>query len=106
MVGALIRSFAQGNAQFHDPSGEGYEFLTDFILESDAEGNGSQAAGMTRMFTAWTTFDAPRQELIKKQLLRIRDRPGVSANVFEVADKILAAEVVEVAEELEAALEV
>jgi aminopeptidase N len=89
-------------------AGEGYEFLTDFILEADAAGKGSQAAGLTRVFTPWTRYDEHRKQLIKTQLLRIRDRPGVSANVFEVADKVLqaglATELVE--EELEAVLEV
>lgn len=107
MVSALVAAFAQSNVQFHDNSGEGYMFLADFILDADTTGKGSQAAGLTRVFTPWTRYDRRRQELIKTQLLRIRDRPGVSANVFEVADKILAAgRPAEVVEELEAEVEV
>jgi hypothetical protein len=46
--------------------------------------------------------------MIKAQLLRIRDTRGISANVFEVADKILAAglSTERVAEEVETELEV
>ena len=112
MIGALIQSFVTGNAaQFH--TAEGYEFLGDFIIEVDAE-TPSRAAGLTRLFTvrqqpcdpfqrliftvrccgqSWTRFDAHRQGLMKAQLLRIRNRAGVSANTFEVADKILAVSV-------------
>ena len=58
MIGALIQSFATGNAaQFH--TAEGYEFLGDFIIEVDAE-TPSRAAGLTRLFTVrqqhWTHF--------------------------------------------------
>ena len=34
---ALVQGFASGNpARFHDPSGAGYRFLADRILETDA----------------------------------------------------------------------
>jgi aminopeptidase N len=89
MVSALVAAFAN-NPQFHDASGGGYAFLTDFILDADMAGKGSQAAGLTRVFTPWTRYDGHRQKLIKAQLLRIRGTRGISANVFEVADKILA----------------
>jgi aminopeptidase N len=107
MVSALVGAFVN-NVQFHDESGDGYTFLTDFILDADAAGKGSQAAGLTRAFTPWTRYDEHRQELMKVQLLRIRDTKGISANVFEVANKILAAglSVEQVAEEMEAVLEV
>lgn len=107
MVSALVGAFAN-NVQFHDASGDGYTFLTDFILDADAAGKGSQAAGLTRVFTPWTRYDGHRKEMIKAQLLRIRDTRGISANVFEVADKILAAglSTERVAEEVEAELEV
>ena len=49
------------------------------------------AAGMVSAFNTWRRLDDNRQMLVEGQLNRIIDRPGVSAQVFEMASKILEA---------------
>jgi aminopeptidase N len=38
----------------------------------------------------WRRFDAGRQHLMKQELQRILDRPGLSRNTFEMASKSIA----------------
>ena len=38
-------------------------------------------------FSAWKKYDTARQELMRAQLVRIRDAEGVSKDVFEVASR-------------------
>lgn len=83
----LVGAF-RSNFQFHAEDGSGYEFLGDFIIEVDGEQD-RMAAGMVSAFNTWRRLDDGRQELIENQLTRIINRPGVSAQVFEMASKIL-----------------
>ena len=85
--GQLVGTF-RSNFQFHAEDGSGYEFIGDFIIEVDGEQD-RMAAGMVSAFNTWRRLDDKRQELIEGQLRRIIDRPGVSAQVFEMASKIL-----------------
>ena len=86
-VRALVGAY-QNNYQFHAPDGSGYEFFGDFIVEADGEQD-RMAAGLTTAFSTWRRLDDHRQQLIEGQLRRIMERPGVSAQVYEVASKIL-----------------
>ncbi len=40
-------------------------------------------------FSSWRRYDPPRQALMKAQLQRILEAPGLSENVFEIASKSL-----------------
>jgi aminopeptidase N len=87
---ALVGAFAQGNAlHFHDASGVGYEFLADEVLTLDPD-NPQVAARMVQALGQWRRFDPARQALMKAQLQRIHDRPGLSTNTFEMVSKSLA----------------
>lgn len=85
----LVGSF-RSNFQFHAEDGSGYKFLTDFIIEVDGEQD-RMAAGLVSAFNTWRRLDDDRQRLIEGQLKRIVNRPAVSAQVFEMATKILEA---------------
>ncbi len=88
-IRALISSFAGNQVRFHDASGAGYRLYADTILQLDPT-NGQVAARMVSPLGQWRRFDPARQGLMKAQLQRILDLPGLSRNTFEMASKSLA----------------
>ncbi|WP_455211484.1 aminopeptidase N C-terminal domain-containing protein [Kaarinaea lacus] len=89
-VRALIGAFAHGNAvNFHDISGSGYEFITDYIIELNKL-NPQIASRLTTVFTMWRKYDDQRQALMKQQLERIKAEPKLSKDVYEIIEKSLA----------------
>lgn len=87
-VYALIGGFSNNVIRFHDSSGEGYAFLADQVLNIDAI-NPQVAARILQPLSQWQKMDEHRQELMKQQLQRIMQAPGLSKNVFEIATKSL-----------------
>jgi len=88
-VRALIGAFAHGNpARFHDPSGAGYRFLADRVLELDPL-NPQVAARMVGALSRWRRFDARRQAMMSSELERIQAQPGLSPDVAEIVSKSL-----------------
>ena len=89
-VRALVGGFTSGNqVRFHDASGAGYRFLADTIIQLDPA-NGQIAARMVSPLGQWRRFDPARQSLMRAELRRILDLPGLSTNTFEMASKSLA----------------
>jgi aminopeptidase N len=87
---ALVQTFASANpSRFHDPSGEGYRFLADQILATDRF-NPMTAARMVEPLGQWRRFKPELAILMKAQLQRIADTPGLSKNVDELAGRALA----------------
>ena len=82
----------QGNAlAFHDPSGRGYEFLADKVLELDRF-NPQVAARMAGAFLNWNKLIPQQAEKMKQQVLRIQSAPGLSNDVNELMTSCLSAE--------------
>ncbi len=88
-VRALMSSFAGNQVRFHAASGAGYKLYADTIIQLDPT-NGQVAARMVSPLGQWRRFDAGRQNLMKQQLQRILDLPGLSRNTFEMASKSIA----------------
>jgi aminopeptidase N len=88
-VRALVSSFAGNQVRFHAASGAGYRLYADTIIQLDPT-NGQVAARMVSPLGQWRRFDTGRQTLMKQQLQRILDLPGLSRNTFEMASKSLA----------------
>jgi aminopeptidase N len=87
---AVVSSFANFNpARFHDPSGAGYKFLADQILMVDAF-NPNVAARLLDPLGQWARYTPELGALMREQLERITQSPGLSKNVFELASKSLA----------------
>ncbi|WP_304164089.1 aminopeptidase N [Phenylobacterium aquaticum] len=87
---ALVSTFASGNpARFHDPSGAGYRFLADQILAVDGF-NPMTAARMVEPLGGWRRYSPELGALMRQQLQRIAETPGLSKNVLELAAKALA----------------
>jgi aminopeptidase N len=88
-IRALVSSFAGNQVRFHDATGAGYRLYADTITQLDPS-NGQVAARMVSPLGQWRRFDAERQKLMKAELQRILDLPGLSRNTFEMASKSLA----------------
>ncbi len=87
---ALVQSFASGNSfRFHDPSGAGHRFLADQILAVDGF-NPMTAARLIEPLAAWRRYAPALSELMRAQLQRIADTPGLSKNLFEMVSRALA----------------
>ena len=76
-------------SMFYDPSGKGYRFLADVVLDLD-ELNPQIAARMVSQFNQWKRFDAGRRALMKEELERISARPSLSKDVYEIVGRSLA----------------
>ncbi len=88
-VRALIRTFCQNNpVRFHDASGAGYAFLGEQVLVLDRL-NPQIAARMLAAFGRWRKFAGARREMMRNELERIAQTPGISRAVYEIAYKSL-----------------
>ncbi|RMF09917.1 MAG: aminopeptidase N, partial [Alphaproteobacteria bacterium] len=85
---ALIGAFTQNQVRFHDASGRGYRFLADQVVKLNAI-NPQVAARLLTPLGRWQRFDSNRQALMKGELKRLLETPGLSPDVFEVASKSL-----------------
>lgn len=88
-VRALVGAFAMTNlGQFHRIDGQGYELLTDVILELNKL-NPQIAARLLEPLTHWKDYVEPNASLMQQQLLRIKSEPKLSPDVFEIVEKSL-----------------
>jgi aminopeptidase N len=89
-VRSLVFSFCIRNpAHFHAPSGEGYAFLADRVLELNAI-NPQIASRLVSSLLSWRRFEPVRSALMRAELERISAADGLSPNVFEKVSKALA----------------
>jgi aminopeptidase N len=87
---ALVATFANFNPdRFHDPSGDGYRFLADQVLATDGF-NPNVAARLMEPLGQWARYKPELGALMRAELERIRNSPGLSKNVVELAAKALA----------------
>ncbi len=79
---ALYMAFAGNPQAFHEPSGEGYRMIADFILALDPI-NSSTAARFVPPLGRWRRIEDGRAALMKAQLERILAAPKLSRDVHE-----------------------
>lgn len=88
-VRALIGAFCAGNpVNFHRKTGEGYAFLTKYVLTIDRF-NPQLAARIIEPFIHWKKYDAERQNLMKAQLEVIANTKPLSNDLYEVVTRSL-----------------
>ena len=86
---ALLATFSILNpVRFHASDGQGYQFLTDYIIELD-KFNPSIAARMTTALSRWRRFTPALQTLMTEQLRRLLAVEGLSNDVYELVKKSL-----------------
>ena len=86
---ALVSNFAANQWAFHHPSGRGYRFVADMILEVDKI-NPQVAARQVPSLGRWRRFEPVRAKLMHRELERVAQAPGLSKDVYEQASKSLA----------------
>jgi len=87
-VYSLLRNFGANLVRFNAADGSGYAFLAEKIAEIDPL-NPQVASRLARCFDRWKKFDAVRQDHARRALESVRDRSGLSGDVFEVLTRIL-----------------
>ncbi len=85
---ALLGGLAINQAGFHDPSGRGYVFYTDWLIRLDAL-NPQTTARMIGAFETWKRYDNKRQNLMYTQLRRLAAVPNLSRDTAEMVERIL-----------------
>jgi len=89
-VQALIGAFAARNPLlFHADDGAGYAFHLSEILHLDPQ-NPQVAARLAGPLTYWRRHTPARGRMMATALERLKDTPGVSRDLFEVASRALA----------------
>ncbi len=88
---SLIGAFQANSVMFHDPSGRGYEFLADKIIELDVI-NPQIASRMAQAFLIWQKLIPELSDKMHQQILRIQQKPGLSNDVSELMTSCLAAD--------------
>ena len=89
-IRSVVGAFAGQNlAAFHNPDGSGYDFLADQVRRLD-DSNPQIAARLAAPLTRWQKFAPAYSGQMKSALERIRDKDGLSRDVYEVVHKSLA----------------
>ena len=87
-VRALVGAFGGNHLRFNAKDGSGYRLYGETVRALDSI-NPQVAARMAGAFENWRRYDQPRQKLIRAELESALKLPNVSANMFEVASKML-----------------
>ena len=87
---SVIGALAANHAGFHHRSGEGYRLVADWLLRLDPL-NPQTAARVSTAFETWPRYDATRRKRAKAELQRILAAPGLSGDLREMVERMLAA---------------
>ena len=83
-VRSLVAAFSQANPVcFHDKSGEGYQFLAEFVIQLNAI-NPQIAARLALPLIQWKRYDKERQILMRNELKRIEAIDGIANDLYEI----------------------
>jgi aminopeptidase N len=87
-VRSLVGAFAGNHLRFHAADGSGYALVGETIRTVDSI-NPQVSSRMAAAFEAWRRYDPKRQALMRGELEEMLKVEGISANLFEVATKML-----------------
>lgn len=88
-VRSLAASFSMNNpVAFHTADGWGYRFVADLILKVDPL-NPALSARLSTAFESWRSFNAPRREMARAELVRLSEA-GLSRNALDIIGRALA----------------
>jgi aminopeptidase N len=87
---SVIGALSANHAGFHHRSGAGYRLVADWLIRLDPL-NPQTAARMSTAFETWPRYDAARRRLARAELERILAAPGLSGDLREMAERMLAA---------------
>jgi len=89
-VRSLLGPFQGNVVAFHHPSGRGYAFYADMLMELDSL-NPLTASRLVDAFLDWNKLVPELGEKMKQQVLRLQAKPGLSDDVAEKISACLAA---------------
>jgi aminopeptidase N len=87
-VRSLVGAFSANHLRFHAADGSGYALVGETIRALDGI-NPQVASRMAAAFEAWRRYDGKRQARMRGELEATLKVKGISANLFEVATKML-----------------
>ncbi|WP_128513484.1 aminopeptidase N [Tabrizicola thermarum] len=87
---AVIGALAANHAGFHHRSGGGYRTVADWLLKLDPL-NPQTAARVSTAFETWPRYDAARRKRARAELERMLATPGLSGDLQEMVERMLAA---------------
>jgi len=87
---SAIGALAANHAGFHHRSGAGYRLVADWLIRLDPL-NPQTAARVSTAFETWLRYDAIRRRHAKAELERILAAPGLSGDLREMAERMIAA---------------
>jgi aminopeptidase N len=87
---AVIGALAANHAGFHHRSGAGYKLVADWLIRLDPL-NPQTASRMSTAFETWPRYDATRRKHAKTQLDRILAVSGLSGDLREMVERMIAA---------------
>ena len=87
-IRSVIGAFMGQHVHFHKEDGSGYAFLADEILRLDGF-NPQVASRFMAPFAQAKKYSQQRQQLMKAEVERINNHPGLSKDVAEKAGKVL-----------------
>ncbi|MBD3786611.1 MAG: aminopeptidase N [Sphingomonadales bacterium] len=85
---SVMGGLSANHAGFHRADGAGYRFYADWLLRLDPL-NPQTAARMSTAFETWARYDAGRQALMRGELTRIAETPGLSRDLSEMTARLL-----------------
>ncbi len=89
-IRALYAAYARNLPRFHDPSGEGYDWIAARVRELDAR-NPHVAASLARSFEKFPRLPPAQQQRLRPLLSDLEKTPGLSPGTLEVLGKTLSA---------------
>lgn len=87
-VRSLLGAFGRNVINFHQEDGQGYELLTDYIIELD-QLNPQVASRLISPLIQWKKFASVHADKMHAQLERIANREKLSKGVAEIVSKSL-----------------
>jgi aminopeptidase N len=87
---SVIGALAAHHAGFHHRSGAGYRLVADWLLRLDPL-NPQTAARVSTAYETWPRYDAVRRKLARAELDRMLAVPGLSGDLREMLERMLAA---------------
>lgn len=88
-VRAVLGAFAVNPTVFHAADGSGYAFYAEQLAQLD-ELNPQTAARLATVFSRSTRYDQNRQAMMRKAMLALQGREGLSRDLAEILERSLA----------------
>ena len=86
---SIFRVFANNLAIYHDSEGKGYKYLTDNIIRIANFNPVLANQFIQAAFGDYKKLGITQKSLMQKQLIRLREAPGVAASIKERANNFL-----------------